>query len=298
MLFSCSFLFGQQTNFKTKHVIIVVMDGARYQETFGDTTHQYIPYLNRLKTQGILHTNFQNDGYTLTNAGHTAILTGNYKPLKNNGKELPDYPNIFQYYQKEKGVDKYKTWIATSKGKLEVLANTKNKTWWNRYMPATYCGVKGQSVVYQNDNIHFEKVKEIITDYHPELMLVNFLEADARGHQNNWDGYVGGIKNIDRLTHELWNFIQNDPEMKDNTTLFITNDHGRHNDGRRDGFKEHGCNCSGCRHIFLLGLGPDFKTNTTTDLPAGLIDISATIAYMLNFQMPTSKGRVLTEMFK
>jgi len=295
----CSFIqVSGQTNFKTEHVIIVVMDGARYQETFGDSLRRYIPYLNRLKHQGFLYTNFQNNGPTLTNSGHASILTGNYQCIKNNGSQLPKNPNLFQYYQREKGIDKTKTWIVSSKGKLEMLANAKNRKWWNRYMPMTYCGVRGQSVVYEGDNQNYEKVKEVISAFHPRLMLVNFLEADARGHNGNWEGYVGGIKNIDFLTNELWNYVQNDPVMKDKTTVIITNDHGRHNDGRRSGFKEHGDHCSGCKHIFLMGLGPDFKSGEVVEKGAELIDISATIAHLLEFQMPTSKGRVLTEMFK
>ena len=30
--------------YKTENVIIIVVDGVRYSETWGDTTHQYIPY--------------------------------------------------------------------------------------------------------------------------------------------------------------------------------------------------------------------------------------------------------------
>lgn len=287
-----------QEQLQTKHVIIVVMDGARYQETFGDSARQYVPYMNQLLPKGILFSNFSNNGKTLTNSGHGAIVTGNYQTLKNNGKQLPSNPNIFQYFQKEKGIDKTKTWIVSSKGKLEILANTTNKAWWNRYNPMTYCGVKGQSVVYESDVKNFEKAKEVITNYAPELMLINFLEADAKGHQNDWNGYLGGIKNIDYLVYELWDFIQKDPDLKDKTTLLVTNDHGRHNDGVKEGFKEHGDKCSGCKHIFLFGIGPDLKQNTVIQEPAEMIDISATVSYLLQFKMPSSQGRILKEMFR
>jgi arylsulfatase A-like enzyme len=298
LLFIQSMNLSAQEKFATEHVIVVVMDGARYQETYGDSSYQYIPNLNRLKSQGVLFTNFSNNGKTLTNSGHGAIVTGNYQALKNNGNQLPANPTMFQYFQKEKGVDKTDTWIVSSKGKLEILANTTDKKWWNRYNPMTYCGVKGQSVVYEGDAKNFEKVKEVIRQDTPQLMLVNFLEADAQGHQNNWKGYVNGIRNIDKLISELWNYIQADPDMKNTTTLFVTNDHGRHNDGVKQGFKEHGDNCSGCKHIFLLAIGPDFKQNISVSKPAELIDIPTTIAYLLNFQMPTSKGRILKELFK
>lgn len=296
-LFSVASFFAQN-EFKTKYVVIAVMDGARYQETFGDSSRRNIPNLDRMKADGVLMTNFYNNGPTYTNASHAAILTGHYKMISNTGKQLPKRPNIFQYYQKSHKIDKLKTWIVSSKGKLEMLANAKDKKWWNRYMPMTYCGVKGQSVEYEGDRKNFEQVKKVIDLHHPELMLINFLEADARGHNNNWQGYINGIKNIDLLCGQLWDYIQSDSLMANNTTLFITNDHGRHDDGRKEGFKEHGDKCNGCKHIFLMAFGPDFKKNEILDQPSELIDISKTIAHLLNFSIPTSNGRVLHELFK
>ncbi len=50
---------GNISGYKTKHVFIVVMDGVRYSETFGDSTHALIPRLyNDLRPEGTLFTNF------------------------------------------------------------------------------------------------------------------------------------------------------------------------------------------------------------------------------------------------
>ena len=92
---------------------------------------------------------------------------------------------------------------------------------------------------------------------------------------------------------KLWEFIQNDPYYKDNTTLLITNDHGRHPDGHKEGFKEHGDNCDGCKQIYLLALGPDFKQNVVITEEYEQIDLSVTVAKLLNFTIPTSKGRLI-----
>jgi phosphopentomutase len=91
--------------------------------------------------------------------------------------------------------------------------------------------------------------------------------------------------------------IQSNPILKDKTTLFITNDHGRHLDGKKTGFVSHGDNCSGCRHISLLALGPDIEKGKKVDTEAELIDISKTISKMMHFEMPTSNGRFLNELF-
>lgn len=284
---------------RTKHVIVVVIDGPRYSETFGDSACTYIPNMGgELLRESVLYTNFRNNGPTYTNSGHTAITTGRYQRINNGRGSLPRQPSFFQYYLKQKGEDKNKAWLVSSKGKLELLANTRDKKWWNTYMPMSYCGVNGNSAEYQGDFVTLKKIKQVIQDERPNLMLINFLEADATAHQNNWEGYVNGIRHCDEHVKELWDFIQNDPEMKDQTTLLVTNDHGRHLDGRKEGFKEHGDGCEGCRHISLMAFGPDFKKDVRISCEGELIDISKTIGFLLKFEVPTSKGRILYEMFR
>ncbi|HQK98709.1 MAG TPA: sulfatase, partial [Bacteroidia bacterium] len=85
---------------------------------------------------------------------------------------------------------------------------------------------------------------------------------------------------------------------KDQTTLIVTNDHGRHTAGHLDGFVSHGDSCDGCRHVELFGIGPDFKKNYVTDWHYEQIDISNTVAELMGFYMPTSKGKVIKNIFK
>ncbi len=297
LIWNFTLLFSQA--FKTEYVIILIIDGPRYSETFGDTSCKYIPKMGKeLVKQGVLYSNFRNNGPTYTNSGHTAITTGVYQSISNGGKQLPKNPNIFQYYLKEKGRDKTDAYIISSKGKLEVLANTKNKKWWNSYMPMTYCGVKGQSTEYSPDPPTMNKVYETLGENPPHLMLINLLAVDSYGHSNNWPQYLASIRKCDSYADELWGFIQNHPKLKDKTALLITNDHGRHLDGHKDGFVNHGDKCEGCKHISLLALGPDFKRNQVISTEGELIDISKTISHILKFQMPSSRGRILNELFQ
>ena len=56
--------------YRTQKVIVLIIDGPRYSETFGDSTCQYIPNLSKeLAPQGVLFTNFRNNGKTNTNSG-------------------------------------------------------------------------------------------------------------------------------------------------------------------------------------------------------------------------------------
>jgi predicted AlkP superfamily pyrophosphatase or phosphodiesterase len=284
--------------YKTENVIVLVIDGPRFSETFGDSTRKYIPHLaNDLAPKGVLLTNFKNNGTTTTVSGHAAITSGVYQNLKNNGLDFPKYPSFFQYYLKEKQFPKDKAWIISSKGKLNILSNAKKKDWKDVYSPMSYCGNKGSGDGYVGDVETWNNVKRIISDYKPNLLLINLLSVDVAGHNNNWEGYLEALKNTDNYAFELWNLIQKDEKYKDKTTLIITNDHGRHLDGHKNGFVNHGDKCEGCKHIYCIGLGPDFQVNKVSNKPYELIDISQTIATLLQFKMPTSKGKLITDFF-
>lgn len=294
----CEVSDEDQKEYKTKHVIVLVIDGPRFSETFGDTTCQYIPHLAKdLAPQGVLFTNFRNNGKTNTASGHAAITTGVYENIKNDGSELPKHPSMFQYYLKTSKLPKQKAWIVASKGKLNVLANARKKDWFNSFMPSDYCGPNGNGDEYSPDIHTWKVVLEKLRVDQPNLMLINLLEVDTRGHSNDWPNYLEAIKRTDNYAMQLWEFIQSNDYYKDNTTLIITNDHGRHPDGHKDGFKEHGDGCEGCRKIYMLALGPDFKPNRVITDEYEQIDISQTIAKILHFDMPTSRGRVISPLF-
>ncbi|MCX6181030.1 MAG: alkaline phosphatase family protein [Bacteroidetes bacterium] len=289
----------KRNKLKTENVIIVVIDGPRYSETWGDSALQYIPMMSgKLLPEGVLYKNFRNVGHTYTNAGHTSICTGVDQSINNFGLEIPENPSVFQYYLSAKNVDAEKAWIITSKDKLEILANCTDTAWKGKFRPSTDCGAKGLSSGYRDDSLTISNTIAIIKKHHPHLILVNLKEPDFSGHANNWEGYLKGIRSGDKYVYQLWQAIQNDPVYAGKTTLLITSDHGRHLDGVKSGFTNHGDDCEGCRHINLLALGPDFKKNVVLDSTRNQKDIASTVAYLLDFQMPTSKGEVLNEMFK
>ena len=285
--------------YATENVVIIIMDGPRYSETWGDSTHQYIPRLaNQLSSYGIVYTNFYNEGPTYTNAGHTAITTGNYQEINNNGMELPQYPSIFQYLLKTSKKDSTAAFVVASKDKLEILANCLDPNWRDRFNPSIDCGINGLGSGYRNDSITFKRAKEILTAHHPQIVLINFREPDYSGHTSNWDDYSNGIKEVDEYIYQLIKYIENDVVYNDKTTYFITNDHGRHLDDISVGFSGHGDDCEGCRHINLFAYGPDFKKGHIVETKRELVDISATIAELLDFQIPTSNGQIMNELFE
>ena len=290
---------GTQRTYLAKYVIVLVIDGPRWSETYGDTSHQYIPrQYNDLLPQATFVNNFRNEGPTYTNPGHAAICTGVYQNISNDGKSLPKHPSMFQYFMKEKRQHRTSSWVISPKGKLNILANCRNKKWRDLYMPYVSCGKKATGYGYARDSETWPDIVRILNTFHPRLALINLLEADVQGHAKNWEGYLDGIRNTDEYAFKLWEIIQNDEIYKDKTALIITNDHGRHIDGVKDGFISHGDGCEGCRKISFMCLGPDFEEGKKIDTPFEQIDIAPTVAEILGFSMPTADGEVMWDIFK
>ena len=282
------------------NVVIVVIDGPRYTETWGEANHAHIPVLSKkLAPLGAVNTNFFNDGVTKTIPGHTAITAGHYQQISNTGRENPTHPTLLQRVRKHANLPVNKVWLIATKDKLEVLSNTTDKTWKGQYMPATWCGKKGKGLRsgYGNDADTIQEVVRVIKEHQPRLLVVNFREPDSSGHRRNWDSYLKGIRDTDAYLGTIYDTIQSTPGMKDNTILFMSNDHGRHLDDVKDGFVNHGCDCKGCRHIVLYATGPGIKKGAIIGTQRGQIDIAATTAHIFGLTIETAKGKVMTELF-
>jgi len=286
--------------YQTQNVIVVIVDGLRYTEGWGDSTHRYVPRLaNDLVKTGVINTRFYNMGDTYTSAGHTSITTGIYQSLDNSGAELPENPSFFQYWNQVYGNDQRKSWVITSKDKLAVLGNCKNPYWTGKFMPSVNSGIDGLGISsgYREDTLTLKTAIEILIQYHPNLVLINFRDPDYSAHSGSWIEYVNGVRKTDEYVYRLWNFIQNDAWYKNKTTLFVTSDHGRHSDGVADGFVSHGDGCEGCRHLGFFAYGPDFKKGAIVKVDREQIDLPVTVAELLGFDLPNSKGKIMTELF-
>ncbi len=285
-------------NYKTQNIFILVVDGARFTETWGEPTHQYIPHRSALLQQGVFCSKFYNNAFTATCPGHDAMCTGVYENINNTGIQYPTNPSIFQYWMKTFDRPCSEAWIVSTKDKLEVLSDCVAPEWRGTYRPSTDCGVNGLFTGYREDSTTFKNLKSITTNNHVRMAIVNFKQPDVAGHLGDSAAYLQGILDTDDYIFQFWNFLQSNPFYKDKTTLIITNDHGRHSAGHLDGFISHGDLCEGCKHIEFFALGPDFKQNYTCATPYEQIDIASTVAELMGFKVPTSNGKVMKDIFR
>ncbi|WP_210486257.1 sulfatase-like hydrolase/transferase [Rufibacter aurantiacus] len=280
--------------YATQNVVLVVIDGVRYSDSWGDASFSNIPHMAReLAPKGVFHPKFYNKGVTKTNPGHVALTTGHYQQIRNTGGELPKLPSVFHYYRQHTGAPATDAWVITSKDKLEILARTYSSDEAAKFAPSTSSGNNGLNSGYRPDTTTIRVAKQVFTQHKPKLVLINLREPDSEAHEGNWDGYIKAIKQSDRLVADLWKWLQKQPNYRNNTTLLITNDHGRH---LGDRFDDHGDSCEGCRHISLLMLGPDVKPGTVASKPRSQVDVAATMAELLGFPLPRRDGEPMLEL--
>ena len=133
--------------YETENVVIVIMDGARYTESWGEPNKQYLPRLaQEMFPEGVVLANFYNNGMTKTNPGHIAMTTGCYEDISNSGSEDPSNPSIFNMYLEKSGNAPEKAWVIASKSKLSVLGKTTDPSISPSFEPRTNCGVGGAGV--------------------------------------------------------------------------------------------------------------------------------------------------------
>lgn len=67
--------------------------------------------------------------------------------------------------------------------------------------------------------------------------------------------YYESIILMDAVIYDFWDRLQNNKDYKDNTIFMVLTVHGRHTHE----FHAFGDKCEGCRHLFMLAIGPGIK---------------------------------------
>ncbi|HUT36920.1 MAG TPA: alkaline phosphatase family protein [Planctomycetota bacterium] len=279
--------------YKTRNVLIVSMDGVRFSETFGDPKRELIPSLAKLEKDGTLYTTCYNTGVTITRQGHSTIATGTWQNVPLAGPRQT-MPSLSEYARNELGWAKKDAWVVFGKGFYSYAAYGSFPTYGEKFAPSFVINI-GENNNADDAKVLAQCLKVIDTDK-PRMVFINFGTTDHTGHSNKWEVYTDAIRNCDQMIAKLWDKVQSTPGYKDETTLFFTTDHGRHNDKKdqlQGGFASHGDRCEGCQHIWLLVVGPDSKRGAVIDHRILQVDIAPTVAELLGFQTPLAEGSVL-----
>ena len=275
-----------------KYVILVIIDGARYSETLGDSSGQFIPRMKSLSLQGVVIDSFINDGVTVTKRGVPAIWCGSWSQPKDtiiNGfsTQYATVPTVWEYFRKTH---------STSQTQAMYILKNLNGPWLPSFHPEYGESFWPWYILEGERDINvWQNAKSKLETYHPRLSVIYLADVDHFAHSGNWQSYTNSIMIADSIVGLLWDFVQKDSSFKNKTNIFITNDHGRHLNGISSGFIGHGDGCWGCRHIMFLAIGNDVKRGIRYNIKKTIPDIVPTIGKILNFSTPYSSGSVMTE---
>ena len=271
---------------RAQNVVIVVIDGVRYTESFGGGAATIPGIWQELRPQGMIWEHFSNDGLTYTCPGHASIESGTWQTIFNDGSERPTFPTIFEYFRKESGLAQSTCAVVAGKPKLQVLSYSSHPDYGSDYGATTH--------IASGDLAVFDSLRSVLAREKPRLVLVNFPGTDFAAHAGILEEHLAALRTADSLTDQIWKLINDDPFYAGTTTLFVTNDHGRHDD-EHGGFQAHGDSCQGCRHIMLLAVGRLVKAGLVSTTARAQIDIATTVGWLLGFATPYAQGANLLE---
>ena len=278
---------------ENQNVILVIIDGARYTETLGDTSGQYIPNMKQLALQGAVLDSFINDSITTTYRAVPAIWSGSWTAPRDTScyyqsnwisTQYAQVPSLWEYFRKAKNVDSTQALYFIKDLSTPWLPSF-TRSYGRRYWP--YYTLQGTS-----DLDVWNNCRSYLQTHHPQLSVLYLADVDHYGHTGDWNQYTSAIAVADSIMGMLWNFIQSDATYRDATTVLITNDHGR----RTTDFSRHSDSSWGSRHIMLLGIGPAVKSGWHSSKTRSIPDIVPTIGAILDFPTPFVSGNVITEM--
>ncbi len=300
--FSTRNVYAQDSS-KAKNIIIITIDGFRWQELFSgadkniisntnfvkdtsltkqlfwDTTadlrrKKMMPFLwSVIAAKGQIYGNrFLNNKsdvtkwYKISYPGYNEMLTGYADPFF-----IPNIPinnrnkTVLEYLNT---TENYigKTVAFTSWNIFPYIFNEKRSK-----LPLNINDVETNVINKKNthyDMLTFLNAKDYINNHHPKVVFLGFGQTDEFAHEGRYDLYLQQASAIDRMIAELWYMLQTDPFYKDNTTLIITTDHGR--GASPSSWFTHGLFTKGSSNTWFAVMGPEI-------IPAGEIKVNEQI---------------------
>ena len=104
---------------------------------------------------------------------------------------------------------------------------------------------------------HYEALEELKTKK-PKVLFIAYGETDEWAHAGFYRSYLDAAHQVDAWIKQIWDFVQNDPQYKNKTTLLFTTDHGR-GDKIKSEWTSHGSQIQGASEIWFAAIGPEIK---------------------------------------
>jgi len=315
----------QENPYDQTAVFVIVIDGLRWEEGVG-SEGEFFPHIwNNLRPQGTLLTNYYIASPTVTTSSHTAMMSGRVSTVPNDGHIRPVFPTFIEYFRDARtdyltsAIEKL-TRIPSGIFRPDANSLTEVNSLVSDAMdfePDKTALYLGKDLIYSldqsscgryplDDVLLVDSMRDIevteyfrakIPDVRPNIVVVNLGDVDECGHEAEWPYYVDAIRWADRYVYEMWEALQAETRYRDKSYFIITTDHGRHIPDR-GGYPHHGCFCEGCRHSFMLLIGPGIREGYVSDEPHTECDLAPTVGRAMGFATPGCSGEPMEEIFE
>lgn len=246
-------------------VVLVTIDGVRWQEVFGGedpslspksmkTAAQLMPFFHQVMAkQGVVIGDRRHDSrmrvsnpYAVSYPGYQELLTGYADPSIADNSKRPN-PNVSvlewlnQQPELQGKIAAFGSWellpyiLNTTRSQLPVNAG---------FMPLTeqLIGPLSDKMQLLNqmqrqtpspwqsvrlDIFTSQFALEYLKTKKPRLLYVALGEPDDFAHAGDYPRYVQALQRADQYLAEIWHTLQADPFYRNQTTLIVTTDHGR-----------------------------------------------------------------------
>jgi len=133
----------------------------------------------------------------------------------------------------------------------------------------------------RHDYITYLHAKQYLKLHKPKVLSIGFAWTDDMAHDGSYPQYLDKAHTFDNMIQDLWEYVQSQPEYKNNTTLAITVDHGR---GLGEHWTSHGSKIEYSDEIWLAIMGPKIipKGEISDDMEIFQDQIAATLSKLLS----------------
>jgi hypothetical protein len=145
------------------------------------------------------------------------------------------------------------------------------------------------------DELTFYMAREVMRKFSPRVLVVAFSDVEA-AHFGSYALHLSGIKAADRLTYQLWQEVEANPDYRGKTTMVILPEFGRDPDGSStNGFFNHRANEDSTRDTWMMALGAAIDKPQIIERPIRHVDLCPTLAGLLGCRPLEVQGAMLNE---
>ena len=214
------------------------------------------------------------NGMWFSYPGYNEIFTGRPDDTRifSNAKLPNPNTNVLEFIQKQRGfrnkVAAFTSWdvfpaiLNEKRSNLLVNSGFENQTGSDlSTVQETINRIQQQQPKYWGEAERFDfftwaHAMEHVQTNHPRVTYIGLGDTDEFAHEGHYDLYLDAARQADQWLAELWQFIQKDKKYRDKTTLFITVDHGRGDQVKKE-WRDHNSKVEGADAIWFATIGPD-----------------------------------------